>query len=114
MLIQPTYDCRQRTFSFWNEEPHHTTPQYGIVCSQVDSSVAVNANGVFTTRVYSAKPALWAFNLALCPLKGKAYMGYLQYSDSGWFTCQLFPGSFQNEDRDDGLSLARCLKSDIS
>ncbi|KAJ3570855.1 hypothetical protein NP233_g4130 [Leucocoprinus birnbaumii] len=22
------------------------------------------------------------------------------YSDSGWFTCQLFPGSFQNEDRD--------------
>ncbi|KAF9016608.1 glycoside hydrolase family 27 protein [Hymenopellis radicata] len=22
------------------------------------------------------------------------------YSDSGWFTCQLYPGSFQNEDRD--------------
>ncbi|KAF5357190.1 hypothetical protein D9756_006384 [Leucocoprinus leucothites] len=22
------------------------------------------------------------------------------YSDTGWFTCQLFPGSFQNEDRD--------------
>lgn len=23
----------------------------------------------------------------------------VQYSDSGWFTCQLYPGSFQNEDR---------------
>ncbi|EKM74620.1 hypothetical protein AGABI1DRAFT_116817 [Agaricus bisporus var. burnettii JB137-S8] len=22
------------------------------------------------------------------------------YSDSGWFTCQLYPGSYQNEDRD--------------
>jgi len=22
------------------------------------------------------------------------------YSDSGWYTCQLYPGSFQNEDRD--------------
>ncbi|TFY53425.1 hypothetical protein EVJ58_g9460 [Rhodofomes roseus] len=22
------------------------------------------------------------------------------YSDSGWFTCQIYPGSFQNEDRD--------------
>ncbi|KAH0578323.1 hypothetical protein H2248_003944 [Termitomyces sp. 'cryptogamus'] len=22
------------------------------------------------------------------------------YSDSGWFTCQLYPGSFENEDRD--------------
>ncbi|KAL1740743.1 glycoside hydrolase superfamily [Schizophyllum fasciatum] len=22
------------------------------------------------------------------------------YSDSGWFTCQLYPGSFQNEERD--------------
>jgi alpha-galactosidase len=23
----------------------------------------------------------------------------LQYSDSGWFTCQLYPGSYQNEAR---------------
>ncbi|XP_006456345.1 hypothetical protein AGABI2DRAFT_228269 [Agaricus bisporus var. bisporus H97] len=25
------------------------------------------------------------------------------YSDSGWFTCQLYPGSYQNEDRDIAL-----------
>ncbi|OCH87607.1 glycoside hydrolase family 27 protein [Obba rivulosa] len=24
----------------------------------------------------------------------------IQYSDSGWFTCQMYPGSFQNEARD--------------
>ncbi len=23
----------------------------------------------------------------------------MQYSDSGWFTCQLYPGSYQNEAR---------------
>lgn len=22
------------------------------------------------------------------------------YSDAGWFTCQLYPGSYQNEERD--------------
>ena len=25
---------------------------------------------------------------------------WLQYSDSGWYTCAGYPGSFENEDRD--------------
>lgn len=36
------------------------------------------------------------------------------YSDSGWFTCQLFPGSFQNEDRFVILSLSLMPRRNLS
>jgi len=32
-----------------------------------------------------------------------------KYSDSGWFTCQLYPGSYMNEERYGASSLVRQL-----
>jgi len=33
----------------------------------------------------------------------------MQYSDSGWFTCQLYPGSYQNEARYEVLVPGQCI-----
>lgn len=91
-----TSTARRDEVSIWNEGSHRQNPWSRTVREMLYAHLKLHFTEIFLWRTQES----WhrkdlSFSHSCIP----DHVPVMQYSDSGWFTCQLYPGSFQNEAR---------------